>query len=169
MEKNEESPQRYRYSICVCVCILRAGTRNCGNDTHGVIGAQGVEGVRPTDEEASLTAQQHLHKVAALILRIAEPESGDYADGRGGSGWREQAGCAPVRSSRRHRRRRCWYPYLSHLHGRAETERYQPSKMNPVSPNWKCMLQRLDHIHPGMTGAHQPALLISLILIAPQL
>lgn len=44
---------------------------------YRVVGAQRVEGVGPAHEEASLSVQQHLHEVAALILQRQQTQGGE--------------------------------------------------------------------------------------------
>ena len=37
--------------------------------TYSIVGTERVEGIRPTHKQASLSAEQHLHEVTALILQ----------------------------------------------------------------------------------------------------
>lgn len=44
--------------------------------THGVIGAQRVEGVGPAHKKAAMLIQQYLHIVTALLLERWKPTEG---------------------------------------------------------------------------------------------
>lgn len=48
----------------------------CYGATHGVIGAQWVEGVGPTHKKATMLIQQYLHVVTALLLERQRPAGG---------------------------------------------------------------------------------------------